>query len=451
MIRFLVILIQVAIVVAAAIWLAERPGVGTVNWQGWRIETTFWVMVLALLITAVAVALVYRMWRFLRRMPVQIIETTRSNRQKRGYAALASGMVALAADDASEATRHARLANGLLDDSSLTMLLNAQAAQLEGDDVVAKKYFEAMRSNPETALLGLRGLLDQALNNDDRIEALRLANVANVLQPNTSWVLEQLFDLQVAARDWEEANKTLLAKVKHKTIEKNEGNRCRAAILLEQSRDSVKNGEMSEAFEFVRLAQELNPELAPAVLLYAEMLSATGRKRRASSVLEDAWRRKPCSEVAEAYRILDSDDDLLAQVKRIEHLFEMAPDHVESHIALGAAMLSAGLWGEARRHLTRAAQIAPTTRVCRLMAVLEEDTSGDHEKIRKWLEKAITADTDYGWVCESCSAAAREWSALCECCGSFNNLNWRSTTKFFALDAGATIPSSESSALIANS
>ena len=451
MIRIFVILIQIAIVVAVAVWLAERPGIVTINWQGWRIETSFWFLVLALLITVVAGALVYRMWRFLRHVPAQIAEAKRSSRQQRGYKALTYGMVAIAAGDSGEAIRYARRANDLLDDAPLTMLLTAQAAELDGDDAAAKRYFEAMRSNPETAFLGLRGLLNQAVRIGDRSEALQFAQEAHALRPTTDWLLEQLFDLQIAERDWKAANKTLQDGVRHKTIKKNECNQRRAAILVEQGRDAAKRGEASTAFEFARLAHELNSELIPAAVLYAEQLSAAGHRRRASSVLEDAWRHQPNPEIAEAYRILNSGDDVLAQVKRIQDLFDMAPDHVESHVALGAATLAAGLWGEARKRLTTAVEMASTARTCRLMADLEEATNNDQKNVRKWLAKAIMADSDKGWVCGNCGAAASAWSALCGNCDSFNNLDWRVPPRVFALGSGTNVPSKETNALARSS
>ena len=45
--------------------------------------------------------------------------------------------------------------------------LAAQAAQLNGDELAARKYFTAMLDRPETRFLGLRGLLTQALKTGD--------------------------------------------------------------------------------------------------------------------------------------------------------------------------------------------------------------------------------------------------------------------------------------------
>ena len=62
----------------------------------------------------------------------------RERRRRAGYRALTQGMVAVAAGDPQEARRFARSADALLADPPLTLLLSAQAAQLDGDETAAK-------------------------------------------------------------------------------------------------------------------------------------------------------------------------------------------------------------------------------------------------------------------------------------------------------------------------
>ena len=451
MIRILFTLVQIAAVVAIAVWLADQPGAVVIDWRGWRIETTFWLLALAVIVFVIVAAVAYRTWRFLLRAPRKLVEATRASRQRRGYKALTHGMVALAAGDASDATRHARRASALLDDAPLTMLLTAQAAQLGGDEAAAKRYFEAMRSNPETAFLAVRGLLTQAVRADDRVEAVRLANEAHALRPKTGWVLEQLFELQIAANQWQAADETMQEAARNKSIDKTEANNRRAAILVERGRDSLVRGETAAALDHAKMGYDLNPELMPAAILYAQQLAAADRNRRAARVLEDAWRTQPNSEIAEAYRTLNLSDDVLAQVKRMQRLLEVAPDHVESQIAFGAAALAARLWGEARKHLTAAAEMPPTARLCRLMADLEDMTDGDQARVQAWLTKAMTAEPDNGWVCGSCGAAARRWTARCGNCETFNTLEWRTPPRVFALGGGQDSAASEVDALAVGS
>lgn len=176
MIRFTItIIVALAVVVAAAIWFSDRPGNVSIEWQGWLIEMSVGRFVLATAIILAAALIVIGFLRVIRRAPGRIRESLRTSRRERGYRALTQGMVAVAAGDPDEANRQARRADVLLSEPPLTMLLSAQAAQLNGDEDAASRYFNAMLERPETAFLGVRGLLIQAQKNNDRRGALEYA------------------------------------------------------------------------------------------------------------------------------------------------------------------------------------------------------------------------------------------------------------------------------------
>lgn len=52
-------LIVAALLIAAAVFIADRPGAVSIVWQGWRIDTSVAVMVLAIIVAALAVSLLW--------------------------------------------------------------------------------------------------------------------------------------------------------------------------------------------------------------------------------------------------------------------------------------------------------------------------------------------------------------------------------------------------------
>ncbi len=140
-------------------------------------------------------------------------------------------MVAVAAGDAAEAKRYAAQAHKLLDAPPLTLLLAAQAAQLEGDEKSASGYFERMLDAPETAFLGLRGLFIQARRAGDREQALAHARRAFELRPQTPWAAQAVFEIEAAEEDWDGALKTLDREVSAKVISRDKARRRRAVLL----------------------------------------------------------------------------------------------------------------------------------------------------------------------------------------------------------------------------
>ena len=161
--RWLFFLVKVGLVALAAVWVASHPGRVGFVWLGYRLDTSTGVLLAALLLLLLLFILLHALWRLIWRGPRDLGRLRTERKRRQGYRALSQGMAAVAAGDAVEARRQARLANSLLDDPPLILLLAAQTAQLGGDETAARRYFTAMLERPETAFLGLRGLLMQAL------------------------------------------------------------------------------------------------------------------------------------------------------------------------------------------------------------------------------------------------------------------------------------------------
>ncbi|MBF0306644.1 MAG: heme biosynthesis protein HemY, partial [Alphaproteobacteria bacterium] len=122
--------------------------------------------------------------------------------------------------------------------------------------------------------------------------------------------------------------------------------------------------------------------------------------------------------------LLPDADDPLARVRHAEKLLACRPDAAAGHLLLGEVALDASLWGQARTHLTTAAETKPSARAYRLLARLEEAEGTDPLAIRDWLAKAAEAPGEPVWSCRQCGTAAPSWSALCPACGGFDSLAW---------------------------
>jgi HemY protein len=420
-------IIKVAVAIAVVIWLVDQPGTVSIPWQGRIVEMPFGVFAGAVLALMVLAVVLFQIYRTVARGPSLIDRRMARSRRERGYDTLSQGLVAVAAGDGESARKLARKADGLLKDPPLTMLLQAQAAQLNGDEQAARVFFERMLERSETEFLGLRGLLMQALREDDLLRALALAERARAIQPKTPWLLRTSLELEVRLRRWGDALETLAAGLRARAFDTATARHFKAAILVEQSREREAEGRMDEAMRFAHQATNLEPDFVPAVVREAKLLARTGRDRKAVKTIESAWAKAPHPLLAEAAQdIAPANEEPLARAKRFERLFRQRPDHRESHIALGEAELAAELWGQARDHLVRAEADQPTRRVYRLLAELEIREKGDPEAARGWLVKGEEAPPDPVWVCRSCGTLATVWSAICPHCDAFDSMAWES-------------------------
>jgi HemY protein len=411
-----------------AVWLANRPGSVVIEWQSWRVDTSVGVLLLALLVVIALATTLWLLWRWIAGAPGALFESWGAGRRRRGYQALTQGMVAVAAGDPVDAKRMAQRAEKLLPDDArpLTLLLSAQAAQVAGDRDAARRSFEAMLDDEQTAFLGLRGLIVQAIRDGEAPRALTYAEQAFKLRPDTPWVTHSLFDMQAHAGKWRDALETLDSGLRRKLVDPDRGRVLKALLLVERSRAAERAGNDTDAAGLAREALALAPERIPVVQRHAELLLKAGDGRRAMRVIERGWASAPHSDLATLYLAAANEKDAVKRVQLLGRLTSAAPDDVESHVVLARECLEARLWGEARRHLSIAVTGAtPSNRICRLMADLEEQEFGDGAKVRQWLARAADAPQDRAWRCSACGFTHERWQSICDSCGAFGTLNWR--------------------------
>ena len=416
---FLFVLIAV---VLAGTWIASNGGAVRIDWGPYEMRTT--VARLALLVAAAFLVLmiVVGLLNLALRGPARYKGRLRERRQEKGYEELTRGLVAVAAGDAQEARRKARKADHLLGHPPLTMLLVAQAAQLDGDREAALRQFSEMLEHPETEFLGLRGLMVEALRRGDETAARGFAERAHALRPDAAWAADALFALQGRAGDWLAAQKTLEQARDRRAIDASGSRRRRGVVLTERARQALAGLDREDALRLAREAHGDAPDLVAATALLARLLIEQEKLKQAAKVIEKSWAATPHPELAQLYRASDRDDAVSAY-RRMGKLVELAPEAPESHLAAARAALDAALTGEARRHLEAVAAAPLDHHTARLWAELEE-ADGHGERAREWLARAAEAEGDPVWHCGQCLHVAPAWQAICVQCGAFDAIGW---------------------------
>jgi HemY protein len=423
MIRLILFLVVVAVLAVAAAWVADDPGSVALDWQGYVVETSAAVLIGVVLAIAVAVTLLVMLLRWLLRVPRRVQRARRNSRREQGYRALSRGLAAVAAGDPAEARTYTRRAERLLSDPAATLLLGAQTAQLEGDEVGARQKFREMLTHAETEFLGLRGMLAAAMKAGDLDEALRLARRAYLRRPQTPWVQTTLFDLQTRKGLWAEARLTVGAMARAQTIDKAKAARWRAILYHLEAAEERERDHGHDAFQLASKALRLAPDFAPIAVQHAELAQDQYNPRRARRGLEACWEAAPHPAVARAYAALVPDETPEDRLKRFEPLHARRPDHLQSQITMAELATLAKSWSRAREYLEKALKLDPTARVYRLLAELERVDGADSERASMWLAKAVEAPPDPAWVCQETGAVRATWSAFGPA-GHFDSLRW---------------------------
>jgi len=435
MLRLLVFL---AVVGAAAIgisWLGDNPGVVTLNWRGVEYETSLVVALGVVLGVAIALGIVWSILRFVLRLPSLVALAARVRRREKGFNALSRGLVAIGAGDARAARRHAAEAHKLIGHEPLAKLLRAQSAQLNGDRGAAQSAFREMLEHPDTHALGLRGLHVEARRAGEHDSALDYAARAHQHAP-LPWAAQALLEDNARRSDWSGALATVESNAAAKLLDKPTANRWRAVLKTAIAQDLAER----DAKGALSLAQEalgLAPTLVPAAALAGKLLAGAGDFRKASKVLEAAYRTTPHPDLAAAYLRVRIGDSTLDRFARARTLARLAPNDPESQMTLARAALDAHEFDAAQEALAPLVSYAPgaarpTPRVCLLQSELEE-ALGHDGAAREWLSRAARAPRDRAWVAEG--FVSDHWSPVSPA-GTLDAFVWRAPDELLtAIDA----------------
>jgi HemY protein len=422
MLRLLSIVVLIFAAAAGFVWLADRPGGIVLLWQGQEIRTSLMVAVLALVLLFLAIGFVGALIRWIVSRPQSLGHFIGARRRDRGYRALTRGMIAVGAGDVRAARRAAQESQSLLGKEPLVLLLSAQAAQIAGDAGAARSAFESLSAEHDTRVLGLHGLFVEARRQGEHAAARAFAEEAVRIQPKIAWAGTALFEYQSRAGDWQSALATLGSNTEAKLIDKDASRRNRAVLDTARAME-LEGGEPDEARALALEAHKLAPDLVPAATTAARLFARAGDYRRATRILETAWKENPHPELAQAYAAVRPGDSVRDRLKRVQRLAELRANNIEGVIAVARAAIDAHEWQVARDALGGMMRANPTERVCLLMAEIEAGEHGDQGRVRQWLTRALSAPRDPVWTADG--QVFEHWAPISPVSGRLDAFEWK--------------------------
>ncbi len=419
MIKLVLLVVALTAIALGLTFVAELEGGVVVTLMGTKFETSIAVAFVAIILFAIIFSLIWAILRFVFRLPSLISIGWSARRRHKGHLAVSRGMIAVGAGDQKTARRSASEAQRFLGKEPLALLLSAQAAQMEGDANAASRAFRDMLDSSDTKLLGLRGLFMEAQRAGHSMDAFRYAEETATVAPATAWAAEALMEHHAKAGDWHKALSTL--ERSNSAFERAERKRLRA-VLLTGAALAYGDGSPEETMEAAREASKLAPELVPAQVIYARALSRQIDYRKASRILEAAWRLSPHPEIGEAYLAVRPGDAGREKLARAKKLFSIHSVHLESRFLLGQALIATRDFEAARKILSPLIQDTPTVRVCLLMAELAELEGDGSGHVREWLARASHAPRDASWVADGVMTDV--WKPLSPLTGKIDAFVW---------------------------
>lgn len=424
--------IKVAFVSTGAIWLATRPGDVTINVMDYNITMQAGFFFIALAGFLFVSLFLLRFIRSVLFLPKTIATYRAADRRKKSFRALTRGLVAVAAGDAKKATYYSKHTQGLWPDiNGLSLLLEAQAAKLRGEDGFAQNRYEHLLKDKEAAFLGVRGLLKTALDQDDFARALDFARQAEKQHPKKPWVIKCVYELEIKNRLWPDALRTNHKAEKFKVYEKDKIISDRVAIFLYQHDKALRAGDDKRALSEVEKAYKLDEGFVPSVTRYVNLLLKNNKTKKSAAIIEKAWKKNTHPDLADLWTRLapsskgkDVTKDMTRTMQWFEKLISFNPQCAEAYITAAHASMDMGHWGEAKAYLVTAEKLYPSARLYRLQAIVEQHSTQNDDSIHRLMERAADALPDKAWICQETGMIYDEWQAIAKPHGGFNTIRW---------------------------
>lgn len=430
MLRALLFLALVAIAAAGSVWVAEHPGTVTLDWNGTAYGVSLATALIGILIVGIVIFVLFSIVQGVIGLPSFLSRSARERKRAKGMSSLSRGMIAVGSGDPLAARRYASDAERLLGEQPLTLLLKAQAAQISGDREAAERAFRNMAEEPETRVLGLRGLFVEARRRDDETAARAYAAEAARLAPSVTWANEAVLEAQCADGDWSAATETVERRASLGLMDKPHARRQRA-VLLTAAAQSREAGEPEAATEQALKAVKLAPDLVPAACIAGRLLARKGDLRKAAKIVEAAWKANPHPDLAKVYLGLRPGDSTRDRLARAETLAKLSSWDPEARIAVAQSAYETREFAKAREAIAPLVNDRPTVKVCLLMARIEEAEHGTGTgRSREWLAKAAHAPRDKAWIADG--VASERWAPVSPVSGHLDAFVWKTPPEILA-------------------
>ena len=383
-------------------------------------------LVVAIWLAIILLGLIIAFVRFVNGDETAISRYFDRSRERKGYEALAEGMIALASGEGSTAMSKASRAEKYLRRPELTNLLTAQAAEMSGDKRKADEVYKRLLKDERTQFVGVRGIMKHKLAEGDTETAMKLAQKAFALKPRHTETQDVLLGLQARHNDWSGARKTLGAKLKYGALPRDVHRRRDAVLALSEAKGVLHEGNDIKAREAAIEANRLSPDLVPAAVMAARTYIENGKARYATRVLVKAWSAQPHPDIAAAFAEIAPEETATERLKRFRALTKHRDGDPETRMLMTELNIAAEDYSEARKALGDLPDVLPSQRALTLLAAIERGEGADDQTVRALLARAVTAPRGPQWVCENCNHVHAAWAPVCDGCKGFDTLAWKS-------------------------
>lgn len=395
MIRVVLLLVLVvAVATLLGLAIAESSGYVLIAWEGLRYESSLWVFLLLIGLCWLAYRLLIWLWRALRTSGGVINPWSGRNSHRRARMASDKGVLDLLEGRWEPAVRNLqRAAEG--DRQPLMHYLGAaRAAHKLGRHEESEALLErALEREPRAELAIALTHADLQKSRGELDGALETLQAMHERYPHHQQVLRQLYQLQLARRDWSALLQLLPSLRKDKALDAEEladlERRVWSARLEEAGSQGLGQGEAALQ-PLTAVWQQLSSSLrqdAELQVVYASQLRQLGAQGEAEEVLRKTLKRGYDTRLIRLYGQVRGADPA-RQLQTAEALLQSHSQDATLLLTLGRLCLLNGLWGKAREYFELSLQFEGGAEACGELARLLH-SQGEVERSNQLLQELL--------------------------------------------------------------
>ena len=374
------------------------------------------------LVILIFIALIFqRIYLYIKQSPKRIKDSLKIKNYNKSFNAIIKAMAALYNNDDKELNFQSNILEKLLKNNPISIILRAEAAKKSKKFDIAENHYNTMLLNPDTKILGLRGLLEQNLKKQDYHHALIYAEEIYNINPRLDWIYKTIIQIIVRTKNWHKLieisknafNKRIISKTnyfKSISIAKYE------IALIKESISSI------ESSQLLKDANSDRPNFPPIVKKFANLLIQNNQLSKAKNLIFKCWSIEPHPMLFEEL-IEISKRENSSIVSATSKLIKNNATSYDSIIVLVKANIIENNWIRSKELIKPVLTAKPNKTICELMYEIEIGITGNAQKANSWKNRAALGDIEKTWVCKNSGTIQEQWSSVSEG-GFFDSLEW---------------------------
>jgi len=378
--RNLILILGALFLVVLAAFLAPvfkaDPGYVLVRFQGWSLETTVLVLIVALVLAVVLVRLAFWLYRW----PLRTADKLRENAARKR---LEKGLLALVEGDYKTAKKALAKSTGG-DQATVALLGAAKAAEGLSDTESREQYLSQAAGKGRSNLLVALSRAEMLMANEQWEEATTLLEEQQKRHQKHQQTQTFLYHCYRNTNNWIKAGTMAPSLRKRGVISPDEEQDSLLKMYQHSLQAAADLATLESAWKALPRTAQRNEQVLSS---YANCLEKYAAADKAEQVLRKALNKNWSQTLIHQYAMLEGGNPL-ARLKQTEKWQQQYPEDPGLQLALGRLCLANKIWGKAREHLEASLRYQPDQDTCATLGALCHRL-GDLEQASDYYRQAL--------------------------------------------------------------